>query len=317
MTDVPPSPASGPSAEEAPVCYRHPGRETHIRCQRCDRPICPDCMRSASVGFQCPQCVKEGSRSTRSGRTAYGGKRSGNAALTSQVLVGINALVWLLILATSGSAAQIGTALTTGFSRSRLVDLLALTPVGGVFPGPDGTLVRVPGVADGAYWQLVTSMFTQVQVWHIGFNMLALWVLGPQLELAIGRLRFLALYFISGLAGSAMVLWFGPEYSLGGTLGASGAVFGLMGALGVVALKVGGDVRGILTWIGINFVLTVTLSHISWQGHLGGFVAGAAIGVVLAYAPRERRRTTVQVAGTAAIALIVAVAIVARIVTLS
>ena len=89
----------------------------------------------------------------------------------------------------------------------------------------------LPGVADGAYWQLVTSMFTHVQVVHIGFNMLALWVLGPQLELVVGRARFLALYFLSGLAGSALIYWAGPEYTLGGTIGASGAVFGLMGAL--------------------------------------------------------------------------------------
>jgi membrane associated rhomboid family serine protease len=142
-------------------------------------------------------------------------------------------------------------------------------------------------------------------------------VLGPQLELAIGRLRFIALYFISGLAGSAMVLWFGPEYSLGGTLGASGAIFGLLGALGVVILKVGGDIRTVLVWIGINFVFTFTLANISWQGHVGGFIAGAAIGAVLVFAPRGPRRTPVQFAGTAAIALVVLAAIVARIVTLS
>jgi membrane associated rhomboid family serine protease len=180
---------------------------------------------------------------------------------------------------------------------------------------PNGGAIY-PGVVDGAYWQLVTSMFTHVQLWHIGFNMLALWVLGPQLELAIGRLRFLALYFISGLAGSAMVLWFASEYSLGGTLGASGAIFGLMGALAVVALKVGGDVRGILTWIGINFVFTFVVANISWQGHLGGFLAGTAIGGALVYAPRSHR-TTVQAAGTGAVALLVAVATVARIVMLS
>jgi membrane associated rhomboid family serine protease len=146
--------------------------------------------------------------------------------------------------------------------------------------------------------------------------LLALWVLGPQLELTVGRLRFLALYFISGLAGSAMVLWATPEYSFGGTLGASGAIFGLMGALAVVALKVGGDVRGILTWIGINFFLTFAIAHISWQGHLGGFVAGTLVGAILVYAPRGPRRTPIQVAGTSAVALVVIAAILARILTL-
>jgi membrane associated rhomboid family serine protease len=174
----------------------------------------------------------------------------------------------------------------------------------------------LPGVVDGAYWQLVTSMFTHVQVWHIGFNMLALWVLGPQLELAVGRLRFLALYFVSGLAGGAMVLWFAPEFSFGGTLGASGAIFGLMGALAVVALKVGGDIRSVLTWIGINFAFTFLVPHISWQGHLGGFLVGSAIGAILVYAPRGRR-TTVQALGVSALAVLVVAAIVARVAQLS
>ncbi len=144
-----------------------------------------------------------------------------------------------------------------------------------------------PGVVDGAYWQLLTSAFTHLEIWHIGFNMLALWVLGPQLELAIGRTRFIALYLLSALAGSALVYWASAEY--GTTLGASGAVFGLMGALLVIAYKVKADVQQILIWIGINAVLTFTISNISWQGHLGGFLGGAAIAAILVYAPRQRR----------------------------
>ena len=93
-----------------------------------------------------------------------------------------------------------------------------------------------------------------MQIWHIGFNMLALWILGPQLEMVVGRARFLALYLLSALAGSALVFWASPEYQA--TLGASGAIFGLLGALLVVAYKVGGDVRGILMWLGLNAVIT-------------------------------------------------------------
>jgi membrane associated rhomboid family serine protease len=291
---MPPTGAS----EEAPVCYRHPEREAHIRCQRCGRPICPDCMIPASVGFQCPACVREGSRQTRSGRTAYGGERSGNPALTSQVLIGINVIVWLLILATGGSA-------------SRVVDALALRPSstfrGVVYP-------QFHSVAQGDYWQLVTSMFAHVDIWHIGFNMLALYSLGPGLEAAIGRTRFLLLYFVSGLAGSATVMWLSTPYSL--TLGASGAIFGLLGALLVMAVKLRGDVRSILTWIGINFLLTVVVSRISWQGHLGGFVAGVVVGGIIVYAPRARR-STYQYAGIAAVAVLVAVATVTRIAVLA
>jgi membrane associated rhomboid family serine protease len=282
-----------------PVCYRHTDRESHIRCQRCDRPICPDCMRPAAVGFQCPECVREGTRSTRQARTAYGGQRTGNPALTSQVIIAVNVAVWVAILA-------------TGAGASRLVDVLALLPVGAFSPRSG---VFVPGVADGAPWQLVTSIFTHVELVHIGFNMLALWVLGPGLEAAVGRARFLALYLVSGLAGSASVMWFSAPNSQ--TLGASGAIFGLMGALLVIAVKVGGDVRGILTWIAINFVITFLFAgYISWQGHLGGFVAGVVTAGALAFAPR-RRRTLWQGAGIGVVALAVVLATVARVAMLA
>jgi membrane associated rhomboid family serine protease len=298
MTDTPGSPPTdtGDTGDTgAPVCYRHSGREAHIRCQRCNRPICPDCMRSAAVGFQCPSCVKEGSRSTRS---AYGGERSGNPALTSQVLIALNVLVWVAILATGGRA-------------SRLVDVLALRPSGGVVP-INGTRYSVPaGVAQGDYWQLLTAVFTHVEAWHIAFNMLALWVLGPQLEAAIGRTRFLALYLLSGLVSSATVMWLSAPYSQ--TVGASGALFGLMGALLVVAVKVHGDVRGMLTWIGVNFVFTFVLVRmISWQGHVGGFVGGLLIGVAIVYAPR-RHRALVQTGGLVAVAVLTVLALVVRI----
>jgi membrane associated rhomboid family serine protease len=297
-----------------PTCYRHPDRETYVRCQRCDRPICPDCMRDAAVGFQCPTCVAEGRKTTRSGRTAFGGLRPTNAGLTSFVLIGINAVVWLTIVV-SGAAA------------SRLYNWLALVPEGRCVPA--GNLDRyyptvhseaicaaqpgtewVPGVSDGAYWQLLTSAFTHVEIWHIGFNMLALYVLGPQLELVIGRARFLALYLLSAFAGSALVYWAAPVSQ--STVGASGAIFGLMGALLVVALKVRANAQEILMWIGINFVLTLVVSNISWQGHLGGFVGGLLIAAVLVYAPRGPRRTTFQVSGLTVIAALTAVAIIAR-----
>jgi membrane associated rhomboid family serine protease len=292
----PPEQPADQTEQEAPVCYRHTQREAHIRCQRCNRPICPDCMRPASVGFQCPECVKDGARSTRSGRTPYGGQRSGNPALTSQLLIAANVAVWIAIL-------------VTGSNSSRLVNELALRPSSTA----NGIVFPVPSVAGGDYWQLVTSMFTHVAVWHIGFNMLVLWVLGPQLELAVGRLRYLAIYFISGLAGSAAVMWLAAP--LGLTLGASGAIFGLMGALLVIALKVHGDVRGIATWIVINLVLTFTLGGISWQGHLGGLAGGILTGAVVVYAPREHR-VAWQSAGLAAVAAAVLLATATRVAVL-
>jgi membrane associated rhomboid family serine protease len=271
-------------------------------------------MRQASVGFQCPSCVSEGARSTRSGRTAYGGLRSGDPGLTSQILIGINALVWVLIVSTGGAG-------------SAWIARLALLPVGrceladgsGRFlPGfgeaqcavsPD-RLTWFPGVADGAPWQLLTSMFTHVDIWHIGFNMLALWFLGPQLEAAIGRTRFLALYLLSGLSGSVLVYLLTPVHTP--TLGASGAIFGLMGALLMIAIKVRADPRQLLMWIGLNFVITVLgRGFISWQGHLGGFVGGVLIAALLVYAPRQGR-TVWQLLGLVVLAVLLAVVIVAR-----
>jgi len=305
---------TGPSPETGvPVCYRHPGRESHIRCQHCDRPICPDCMVDAAVGFQCPSCVAEGRKATRSGRTAYGGLRSGNPGLTSIVLIAINAAVWLVLLATGGP-------------RSPLYLRLALLPEGRCIPegradqffpnsseaacSLSGSRTWIDGVSDGAYWQLITSAFTHLEIWHIGFNMLALWFLGPQLEQAIGRSRFLALYLLSALAGSTVVYWLAAPGVA--TIGASGAIFGLMGALLVLAFKVGGNLQPILFWIGLNFLITVVgRGFISWQGHLGGFLGGTLIAAILVYAPRQNR-TMWQAAGLGAFALALVVAILAR-----
>lgn len=231
-------------------------------------------MRSAAVGFQCPSCVAEGSRRTRSGRAVYGGRRSGNPALTSQVLIALNLAVYLVLLA-------------TGATRSPLFYRLALLPREGVAI-VGGIPQRFPGIADGAYWQLLTSAFTHVQIWHIGFNMVALWVLGPQLEAVLGRARFLTVYLVSALAGGALVYWLSPVNSP--TIGASGALFGLMGALLVVVFKVRGEVSQILMWIGLNFVFTVLgRGFISWEGHVGGFIGGVVVAAIIVYAPRLHR----------------------------
>ena len=293
-----------------PTCYRHPDRETWIRCQRCERPICPDCMNDAAVGFQCPSCLAEGRKSVRQPTAAYGGRPSANPALTSIVLIVMNAVVFIAITA-------------AGRYSGRLYDFLALAARGscregdGFYPGiTSETLCRAgsdarwaPGVSDGAPWQMLTSMFTHLEPWHLGFNMLALWVLGPQLEMVLGRARFLLTYLLAGLAGSVSVYWLAGEQTA--TFGASGAIFGLMGALLVVGLKIGGQVQGLLMWIGINVVITFTLPNVSWQGHFGGLVGGALVAAILVYAPRPRR-TTIQAVGLGAFAVLLLLATLAR-----
>jgi membrane associated rhomboid family serine protease len=294
-----------------PTCYRHPGRESHIRCQRCSRPICPDCMRDAAVGFQCPSCVAEGRRTTRQARTAYGGLRPTNASITTLVLIAINLAVWVAIRATGGQG-------------SRLYDLLALseggrcTAGGGYYPGvtTESICAQLPGtewfagVADGAYWQLLTSAFTHVEILHIAMNMISLYLLGPQLEMVLGRVRFVALYLISGLAGSALVYWAAGAGST--TAGASGAIFGLLAAIVVVTLKIGGNLQQIVPVLAINAIITFTVPQISWQGHVGGFVGGLVVTGVLVYAPRGSRRTAFQVSGLVTVTALIALAVIAR-----
>lgn len=271
-------------------------------------------MRDAAVGFHCPSCVAEGAKTTRAGRTPYGGKRTTNPGILSIGLIATNVAVWLTILA-------------TGWQNSTLAYRLALLPTGrcesldepGSFysatserictSATQGDGRWINGVADGAYWQLVTSGFAHIEIWHIGFNMLALWFLGPQLEMVFGRARFLALYLVSLLSGSALVFWLAGEQSA--TLGASGAIFGLIGALLVVAQKVGGDVRALLIWLGLNVFITLAVPNVSWQGHLGGFIGGFLAALVLVYAPKTRR-TTLQVAGLSVLTIVVLGALVAR-----
>ena len=295
MTDEPT--AVTPEELTAPRCYRHADRETYIRCQRCGRPICPDCMRQAAVGFQCPDCVREGAKTVREARTAFGGRPVGDAVVT-KVLIVLNLGVFVLLSITGGRT-------------SDLLPRLWLSPTTLCEPdGVGGCGALLLGVADGAFWQLVTSFFTHVQIWHIGFNMLALYVLGPQLEGLLGRVRFLALYFLSGLFGSFAVYWLSPINQP--TVGASGAIFGLMGALLVVAVKVRSNVQSLLGLLAVNAVITVIgAGYISWQGHLGGFVGGLLLALAFVYAPK-RRRTLWQSLGVGLIAAVIAVGIVLR-----
>lgn len=273
-------------AQRVPVCYRHPDRETGIRCTRCERPICPECMVSASVGFQCPECVRGGSGTGHSPaasmpRTLAGGTVAADPRLLTKILLGINLAVFL--------AVQI---------RPSLLDPLVLV---GVWP-PEPFL-PTEGVAEGEWYRLFTSMFTHEAIWHIGFNMLGLWWLGGPLEEALGRARYLALYLISGLAGSALtyVLASGSTASLG----ASGAIFGLFGAIAVLMRRLNQDMRPIVALLVINVIITFGWGNIAWQAHLGGFVAGVVIGYAMVHAPRNRR-ALVQY-GTCALVLAVVV----------
>jgi membrane associated rhomboid family serine protease len=253
--------------DQAVCCYRHPDRETGIRCARCYRPICPQCMVSASVGFQCPECLGEARRTTPAPRTVVGGAVAGDPHVVTKILIALNLAVFLLVQV-------MGDRLAGDLSLYAYCDPVVRQYCVGVSEGPD------------QWYRLISSVFAHQEYWHIGFNMLTLWWIGAPLEAALGRARYLALYLISGLGGSALVLLLAPYP---GALGASGAIFGLFGATAVLMRRNRMDMRPILILLGLNLFFSFTWSNVSWQGHLGGLAAGTAIAFGLAYAPRERR----------------------------
>ncbi|MFE6889860.1 rhomboid family intramembrane serine protease [Streptomyces sp. NPDC057694] len=270
MEQAPGSPQEPQDEQGLPGCYRHPDRQTGIRCVRCERPICPECMVSASVGFQCPECVRSGSGTghapaANQPRTIAGGTIAADPRLVTKLLIGINVAVFI--------AAHVS---------DTFLDRLVL--FGSWPPAP---YAPQEGVAAGEWYRLVTSMFAHYEIWHIAFNMLSLWWLGGPLEAALGRVRYLALYFVSGLAGSAVAYVFtDPHIPI---LGASGAIYGLFGATAVLMRRLNYDLRPIIALLVINLIFTFTWSGISWQAHIGGLVAGLAVGYAMVHAPRERR----------------------------
>ncbi|MFE8017105.1 rhomboid family intramembrane serine protease [Streptomyces antibioticus] len=267
-----------------PGCYRHPDRETGVRCTRCERPICPECMVSASVGFQCPSCVRDGSGTGHSPsasmpRTLAGGAVAADPRLITKILIGINLAVFIAIKV-----------------RPSLLDSLVLVGQWPPFP-----FTPTQGVAEGEWYRMITSAFAHEATWHFAFNMLSLWWLGGPLEQALGRARYLTLFLVSGLAGSALSYVLASPSTA--TLGASGAVYGLFGAMAVLMRRLRQDMRPIIALLAINLALTFGVSGISWQAHVGGLVAGVVMSYGMVHAPREHR-SLVQF-GTCALVLAV------------
>ncbi|WP_037763752.1 rhomboid family intramembrane serine protease [Streptomyces sp. FXJ7.023] len=282
--------AGPPDARSLPGCYRHPDRETGIRCTRCERPICPDCMVNASVGFHCPDCAagRTGGRGAAPAasrpRTLAGGAIADDPRLVTKVLIGVNLALFLVQL-------------SVGDRFTNHLEMIgrAYVPL----------LGSVEGVAEGQWYRLLTAMFLHGSYMHILFNMLSLWWLGGPLEGALGRVRYLALYFCSGLAGSALTYLIAEPNQP--SLGASGAIFGLFGATAALVRRLNADMRPVVILLVINLVFTFTWANIAWQAHVGGLVGGAVIGYAMLHAPRERR-ALVQY-GACALVLVAVVAL--------
>src|SRR6266576_1348534 len=281
------------SGSGVPTCYRHAGRETYLSCTRCGRPACPECLRSAPVGQQCVECVKEGNRGVRTPAAMFGG-RAVSGALVTYTLVGLNVLFYLV-----------------EWVYPRIVNYLDM--VGAARdPALHGQVV---GVAAGEEYRLITSAFLHEPGFagfgpaHIIFNMWALLLVGPGLERLLGRLRFLAVYLLSALGGSVLFYVLVPPYQQ--ALGASGAVFGLFGAWFVVSRRMQVDTRAIVILIVINLVIGFVVPNIAWQDHIGGLLTGGLLTAAYAYAPRQHR-ALVQAGATAAIVVLLAAAVIAR-----
>jgi membrane associated rhomboid family serine protease len=251
-------------------------------------------MVDASVGFQCPECVRTGSGTGHRPdaslpRTIAGGAVAADPRLLTKIIIAVNIVMFGLALGLEDQFVN------------------RFTMIGLAY---DPSITEVVGVADGEWYRLATAMFLHEQTWHIFFNMLLLWWLGGPLEEALGRVRFLALYLISGLAGSALTYLL--EEPAQGSLGASGAIYGLLGATVVLMRRLRYDLRPIVVLIGINLVITFFWEGIAWQAHIGGLVAGAVMAYGLVHAPQGRRRNTVQFATCAFVLLAVVGTILAR-----
>lgn len=225
-------------------------------------------MRSAAVGQQCVECVRAGARTIRQPRTRFGGRQRSATPVLTYALIAVNVAAFVLQMASGQLERQ-----------------LALWP---------------PAVADGQFYRLVTSAFLHYGATHLLFNMWALYVVGPPLEMWLGRLRFGALYALGGLGGSVLVYLVSPLETA--TAGASGAIFGLFGATFVVGKRLAVDVRWVVAVIAINLVFTfvvplISSQRISWQAHVGGLVTGGLVAAAYVYPPPQRRNT-VQAAVT-------------------
>jgi membrane associated rhomboid family serine protease len=259
------------STAEPRYCYRHPDRETGLSCSDCGRPICADCANFGPVGVRCPDhATASGRRSAatrirpRPVRRAPGIALASGRAPITRALIAINIVIYLITASQAGG-------LTDPRGGSLYVRWVLYGPL----------------VAHGGWYRLVTAMFLHASILHIAFNMYALWVIGTPVEQYLGRVRYLGLYFVSGLAGSAGGLLQAPHTPI---LGASGAIFGILGAMLIIEWQITGRLAGnAMTWIVINLVISFAIPNISWGGHVGGLIGGILI--TLAYAGwRERGR---------------------------
>lgn len=253
-------------------CYRHPDRQSFVLCQRCLRTICPECQTQAAVGVICPECLADQRRAqTPAQRTAqrrWSRPRAVTATdarpVVTYAIIAVTAVAWLIGLI-PGAGDMVQNA------------LLFWAP--SLYPDLTGTFEP---------WRLFTAALVHSGFWHIGLNMLALWMIGRSLEPLLGRGRFLTLYLLSALGGSVAVALLSFTTPV---VGASGAIFGLFGALIVIGRHIGANIAGIAIILAVNLAIGfIPGFNVSWQAHVGGLVVGALVGLIYARTRSVRRR---------------------------
>lgn len=275
------------SSAEPRYCYRHPDRETGLSCSDCGRPICADCATFAPVGIRCPDHAgaRGGKKSVQikppKVHRAQGIALATGSAPITKALIAINVAIYVITISQGNGINHPGGNLLVRW------------------------ILWGPAVAQGGWYRLVTSMFLHASLLHIAFNMYILWWAGSQVEQYLGRPRFIGLYFVSGVAGSAGALLQAP---LVPSLGASGAVFGVLGAMAVLEWQLTGHLGGqALPLIAINLVLGFVISNISWGAHIGGLIGGVL--VTLGYAHWRGGRAQYGQLGLGGVVGLVAVAV--------
>lgn len=262
-------------------CYRHPDRQSFVLCQRCLRTVCPECQTPMPVGVICPECLAEANaqqaKVTRMPRRGILSRRSDSRPLLTYGLVIVTSAFFLV-----GLIPGIGPTVQwwLGFNSAFLLPDIAFQP-----------------------WRLLTVSLVHASLWHVALNMLALWAIGRSLEPMLGRWRFLALYLLSVLGGSVLVALLAPGTWV---VGASGGVWGLLGAMFVIGRHIGANVTAIAVLLGLNLVITfLPGSGISWQAHIGGGLAGALVGFVFARTRKQtQQRTQALLLGAVALGLL-------------
>src|SRR5690625_4212886 len=265
---------TGAGEQPAPVCPRHPDRVSYIRCQRCERPVCPECQRQAPVGVQCVDCVAQARRATPAQRTIFGGVVRDGRPLVTMIFAGLCVLAYLVFI---------------------VVDLR-------------GSLMFLPALGESEPHRFLTAAFLHAGFLHLAINMYALWIVGSALEPVLGRWRFTVLYLLSAVGGSVGVLLLASPHSpawITPVVGASGAVFGLFGGIAVVLRRMRRDTTQILVLLVINAVISLFIARISWQAHLGGLIVGALLTAAFVYAPKKYRTVTSVGASVVVFAMLV------------